>query len=96
VAIKLVNGQEIIAKLTSIDGDKYSVERPYVLMLVRDESGQPTVTFAPFAMGIDDETTYEVLRQHMITAPVAARGDAAKQYLQVTSKIEIAGAGLTL
>jgi hypothetical protein len=96
VAVKLVNGQEIITKVVSHEGEVYTLARPYVLMLVRDpETGHPTVTFAPFSMGIDDDmhTTYEVLRSHMVTAPVAARADAAKQYLTVTSGIEIASAG---
>ena len=93
VAIKLTNGQEIITKLTAIDGDVYTVYCPYVLMLVRDETGQPTVTFAPFSMGVDDKVSYEILRQHMVVAPQAARADAAKQFTQVTSGIEIVGAG---
>lgn len=95
VAVKLVNGQEVISKLTSVVGSTYTLARPYVLMLVRDENGHPTVTFAPFSMGIDDNsnTAYEIDRSHMIFTPVAARADAAKQYLQTTSGIEIVGAG---
>lgn len=93
VAIKLTNGQEIIAKLTAIDGDTYTVYCPYVLMLVRDETGQPTVTFAPFSMGVDDKVSYDIQRQHMVVAPQAARADAAKQFTQVTTGIEIVGAG---
>jgi hypothetical protein len=95
VAVKLVNGQEIITKLISIEGSTYTLSRPYVLMLVRDADGTPTVTFAPFSMGIDDnrDTTYEIDRAQMIFTPVAARADAAKQYLQTTSGIEIVGAG---
>jgi hypothetical protein len=94
VAIKLTNGQEIITKLTAIEGDVYTVYCPYVLMLVRDpETGHPTVTFAPFSMGVDDKVSYDILRQHMVVAPQAARADAAKQYTQVTSGIEIVGAG---
>lgn len=93
VAIKLTNGQEIITKVTAIDGDTFTVYCPYVLMLVRDESGQPTVTFAPFSMGVDDKVSYSIQRQHMVTAPQPARPDAAKQYQQVISPIEIVGAG---
>lgn len=95
VAVKLVNGQEIITKLTGIEGTVYTLARPYVLMLVRGENGEPTVTFAPFSMGIDDnrDTVYEIDRSHMVFTPVAARADAAKQYLQTTSGIEIVGAG---
>lgn len=97
VAVKLVNGQEIITKVTAIEGDLYTLSRPYVLMLVRDpETQQPTVTFAPFSMGVDDDrnTAYQVLRQHMVTAPVPARADAAKQYLSVTSGIDLSASGL--
>ncbi len=95
VAVKLVNGQEIITKLTAHEGTVYTLARPYVLMLVRDETGQPTVTFAPFSMGVDDnrDTAYEIDRAQMIFTPVAARPDAAKQYLQTTSGIELVGAG---
>lgn len=97
VAVKLVNGQEIITKVVGINGDSYTLARPYVLMLVRDpDTQQPTVTFAPFSMGVDDDrnTEYEVLRSHMVTTPVPARADAAKQYLSVTSGIDLSASGL--
>lgn len=87
IAVKLINGEEILARLVSVEGDDYVIERPVILALVPVGNGQAAVNFAPFSMGIDDTTKLTVNFSRMLFRPVAARRDAAAQYLKSTSSI---------
>lgn len=93
IAVKLMNGEEIIARLKSQSDEVYTLVRPVVLTLMPTGNGQGAVTFTPFAMGVDEHAEYEIERARMLFAPVEARDDAAKQYIKATTGIEIVGAG---
>lgn len=90
ISVKLVNGEEILAKLVSVNGDDYTVERPVILALVPVGNGQAAVNFAPFSMGIDDSTKLTINYSRMLFRPVAARKDAASQYTKSTTGIALA------
>jgi hypothetical protein len=90
VSVKLIHGEEILAKLVDINGDDYTFERPVILALVPVGNGQAAVNFAPFSMGIDDTTKLVINYSRMLFRPVAARQDAAAQYIKSTTGIELA------
>lgn len=89
IAIKLINGEEILAKLVSVEGSKYNLSRPVILVLTPTGGGQGQVAFAPFMLGVDLESEITIDESKMVTNPVKARSDAAKQYIQATTGIAL-------
>jgi hypothetical protein len=89
ISVKLIHGEEILAKLVEINGDDYVIERPVILALVPTGNGQASVNFAPFSMGIDDDTKLTINHSRMLFRPVAARKDAAAQYIKSTTGIDL-------
>jgi hypothetical protein len=89
VCVKLINGEEILAKLVSVDGDDYTITRPVILALVPVGNGQAAVNFAPFSVGLDDSTKLVINFSRMLYRPMLARKDAADQYSKSTTGIEL-------
>lgn len=94
IAVKLVNGEDILAKLVSVNGDDYVINRPVILHLVPVGNGQATVNFAPFSLGLDDTTNLTINFSKMLYRPIEARKDAASQYIRSTTGLEVASQGL--
>lgn len=90
ISVKLINGEEVLAKLVKVEGDDYTLENPVILALVPMGNGQAGVNFAPFSVGIDAETKLTINYSRMLFRPVAARKDAAAQYVRSTTGIELA------
>lgn len=89
VAIKLVSGEELLAKLVSINGDEYTVEKPVLMHLVPVGNGQAQVQFAPFMLGLEPDAKITISYSKMVLRPVVARDDAGKQYIQSTTGIAL-------
>lgn len=91
ISVKLINGEEVLAKLVSInsDDDSYTIERPVILALVPVGNGQAGVNFAPFSVGLEDTTKITIPFSRMMFRPLTARADAAKQYTKSTSGIDL-------
>ncbi len=89
IAVKLINGEEILARFISEHNDEYKVSKPVMLHLVPTGNGQAQVSFAPFMMGVDTDVELTIPFSRMLTRPVLARQDAAKQYLSSTSGIAL-------
>lgn len=89
VAIKLVSGDEIIAKLVQIEGSVFTLSRPVILMLTPTGGGQAQVSFGPFMLGVDIDNEFDIDLSQMLVYPIKARNDAAKQYLQSTTSIAL-------
>ena len=89
ICVKLVDGEEIIARLENVSDDVYTIVRPVILHLVPLNNGQASVSFAPFSMGIDDETSIDIPFNRMLFKPVVARKDAASQYIRSTTGIDV-------
>jgi hypothetical protein len=92
VAIKLMSGEEVIARLTEYTNDYVRVTNPVLMILemVDDEVRHPVtgevhknqqalVAFAPFMLGLPDNETVRIGTAKYITI-VKARDDAASQY----------------
>jgi hypothetical protein len=91
LAIKFVNGEEIIATFVKLEGTTYTVTKPVIMQLVPVGNGQGAVQFAPFMLGIDDDEEYVFEADRLLVNPVKARKDAASQYMKATSSIELVG-----
>lgn len=91
LAIKFVNGEEILATFVKQEGDVFTVTKPVIMQLVPVGNGQGAVQFAPFMLGIDDDAEYSFNLDKVMIHPIKARKDAASQYMKATSSIELVG-----
>lgn len=82
VTFKLVNGDEIVAKMTEIGADSYTIERPCVVIPNQQGVGIMQAMFTA-----DPSKSITLLRQHfMMMAPTEDR--MRDHYLQVTTGIQ--------
>lgn len=83
VSIKLINGDEIIAKFEKDDTDTITVSRPLALTMNGQGLGMIPWVFLgkDAAITIDRRNTFFV---------VESKGEAAKQYLEGTTGIALA------
>jgi len=92
VAIKLNSGEEIITRIVEIKNDGTIIATKAFTMVLMQGAGQ--VAFAPFMLGAEDDAKIELTRDKFI-AIVKARADAAAQYMQATTSLEMPPAGMT-
>jgi hypothetical protein len=82
VAIKLISGEELIARRLSDDDNHIIVSRP-LAMIMADNPDNPTQTrvmFTPWMVAAGKETM--TIKNAHVIAVVPARADAAEQYEQ--------------
>jgi hypothetical protein len=82
VSIKLINGDEIIARFESEDADTISISRPLALTM----SGQGLGMIPWVFLGEDGKVTLEKRNTFFI---VASKKEASKQYLEGTTGISL-------
>lgn len=83
VSIKLINGDEIIARVDGEDEDTITINRPMALTM----SGQGLGMIPWVFLGKEDAI---VLRKSHAFFIVESKGEAAKQYMQGTTGIALA------
>lgn len=82
VAFKLVNGDEIVARIIDSDGDNWKVERPCTVVPSPQGIGLMQSLFSA-----DLNTPIEIRREHiMMHAPVVSQLES--HYIQTTTGIE--------
>jgi len=82
VSIKLINGDEIIAKFDEELGDNITIHRPLALTM-----GPNGLGMMPWMLLGDDETV--ILKRDHVFAITLTKKDAADQYLQGTTGIAL-------
>jgi hypothetical protein len=82
VTIKLINGDEIIARFVSEDSDMITLNRPLALTMSKDGLGMIPWVF----LGEDDKVTLDKKNTFFI---VSSKKDAAKQYVEGTTGISL-------
>lgn len=82
VAIKLITGEEVIARQLNTTGDTVMISRPLSMIMAEnpDNPAQTRVMFTPWMVAAGKETV-SVKNQHIL-AICPAREDAADQYEQ--------------
>lgn len=94
--IRLTNGEEIIGKLVAEESTTITLTKPILLVAQMMPNGQAALQFAPFMVGSDEDSKYVFSRAAFSVAPMKARKEIADNYLQATSSIVPAGAGLVV
>lgn len=81
VSIKLITGDEIIAKVVDNEGMTVVVTKPLLMAIGRDpKTGQPGISMAPIWMlGSDIDQRFPILKSNIVCM-VKSNGDAVKGY----------------
>ncbi len=98
VSIKLITNDEIIAKVTSLNGSSsITVEKPLLMALTMDQrTSQPSVQMVPFwLLGANDDARIDIQTSHILAMTLSNDG-AKNGYLQHTSGIILPPAGSSL
>jgi len=89
VTLKLITGEEILAKVVESTETSITLNKPLTLVLAGGHSGQGMVAMAPFMLGITDDTNLTFDSSKILTKG-KARPDAAAQYRQLTGSLQVA------
>lgn len=80
VVLKLVSGEEVIARVVSSDAQKIVIKNPLLMVMMPEDDGvQGMVAFAPWVLGANDNVGLPINLIHVVTH-TEARTDAATQY----------------
>ena len=88
LGIKLVGGDEIIAKMVSQTDTTITVVRPLSVTLIPAHNGGANVAFVPWTLSMPDGGEITLQRSNIL-AYAAARQDAAASYIKQTTGLEI-------
>jgi hypothetical protein len=83
VSIKIINGDEIIARYENEDSDTVTINRPLALTM-----GQGGLGMIPWVF-LGDSETITLQKSHLFFV-IPSKKDAADQYLQGTTGIALA------
>ena len=88
--IKLINSDEIIAKVVALDTDKIVVEKPLLLAISLDpETNRPAINILPFwIMSGENNAKLELFRSNIITL-TKSNSEASRSWTSMTSGLVI-------
>ena len=82
ISLKMINGDELIARFESETADDITLDRPLALTMSRDGLGM-----IPWMM-LGDKSSITLKKSHVF-AVVSSQKDAADQYMQGTTGIAL-------
>jgi len=82
ISLKLINGDELIARFESETADDITIDRPLALTMSREGLGM-----IPWLM-LGDKSAITLKKSHVF-ATVSSQKDAADQYMQGTTGIAL-------
>ena len=85
---KLTNGDEIIAKFISQDATGYTISKPVMVVIQPVSQAQMSLSFAPFMISTDDESTITIPLTAVLTKPAKTRSDVSSNYRRATSSLD--------
>lgn len=92
VTIKIITGEEIIAKLTSLANDHIVIAKPLVVNLGQDRNGNVGIQMLPyFVLTGEPDAKLTINNQHIITKTLSTE-QAKNGYLQNTTSLTMAPA----
>jgi hypothetical protein len=83
VTIKILGGDEVVGRLTSIDGGNVTINKPHAVMM-----GQQGFGLVPYIMTAGLDVKVEFKPEHIISVVKTFEG-VAKEYIKQTSGIVI-------
>lgn len=92
ISIKLVSGEELIAKLTSIEPGHVVITKPLMISLGQDRSGNVGIQMLPYFLLCGEPDAKLTISDAHILTKTHANDQAKNGYIQNTSGLTIAGA----
>ncbi len=90
ISFRLITGEEIVARLSAIDDDSFTVSKPIVAQMQMVAPNQAALAFAPFMSTADEATSrFRFPRTNLLCDPIKPRADISSQYTKMTTGIEI-------
>lgn len=83
-------GAEVIARVVSETDDVVVVEKPYMVQVAGMNGGHLNIQTAPLSVGVYPNGTLPIKKSAMLTEMYDAPADMEKNYLQMTSGIQLA------
>ena len=95
ISVRLLNGEEIIAKLVSSDEKAIVVTKPIVATIQMVSANQAGLAFGPFMATVNEETAkFTFPRQNLLSEPLKTRPDITANYIKMTTGLDVAPAGI--
>ena len=96
VSFKLVNNDEIVARVVECTSTSYTVEKVVLLAISMDTAtGRPAINMLPFWMMGGDPTSKITLQLSHIIAMVVAGKETKDSYLQLTTGLVLPNSNMT-
>jgi hypothetical protein len=92
VLVKLINGDEVIGRVSATEGSTLKVSRPLRLLLRMTPTGEAQVTFAPFIVGADEADDVVLDTAKFLVPAMRPNKELEGVYRAQTSSIIPAGA----
>lgn len=94
VSLRLVSGEELIAKLIEVAGDEIKISKPVLVQVQMVAPQQAGIGFAPFMVSVDESTPMWLHTDRMLVRPMKARSDITAQYIKMTTGLDVPQTGL--
>lgn len=83
VALKLITGEEVIARVTQVTDTTLTLKRPLSMVMMQggeEDESQGSVAFAPWMLAIPEDALVELSKDRIVYVH-EARKDAAEQWV---------------
>lgn len=94
VTLRLVTGEEIIAKLVEEDALTIRVTKPVVVQVQMVGPQQAGLGFLPFMTTVDEDAKLTLPLDRLVVRPQKTRKDVAAQYIKMTTGLDVPVSGL--
>lgn len=94
VTLRLVTGEEIIAKLLEETASSIVISKPVVVQMQMVSAQQAGIGFLPFMVSVDEDTKFTLPVDKLVVRPVKSRKDIQAQYIKMTTGLDVPTSGL--
>jgi hypothetical protein len=89
LSVKLVSGEEVLAKLVTFSGEVYHVTDPRVIHLIPTQTGQLNVSLPPLMLSAPEGAEIEIHRSAVMSRNYNITDNFEKMYWQTVSKLDL-------
>lgn len=90
VTLKLISGEEIIAKCVEAGAMHVTIMRPVVIQMHQVGPNQAGIAFAPFMVSTDEDAKITIPNSAISAKPTKTRKDIAANYIKMTTGLDVA------
>lgn len=90
VGFRLTTGEEIIAKVVSISEASLTITKPIHVQMQMISAQQAGLAFGPFMSTVDENAKFVFSMDNLMCYPMKAKTEITKQYIKMTTGLEVA------